>query len=446
MMMNSLFSKLKYRSESIDSAVFEPVDVNDESLYSDLNSLTNTAELSFSLVATDEFGDEISFPVLTILELPKLSRVMFVKKKINGVAFFFSPTGFLSCALIAEISQFGEVYIFEQDVSFSSLLCDFKSWNFPEPLHASTKKLVEEVDARKIVRDTTGEVIHARHGFWIAPVIPDVKNKLYEEWLRLATFKASALLASEIWRKDGQLFLTLKGGRSLEIGYVNPGTSHSSVDLHRVHMALDWIYSQSRDAEVRHTLICQRISTQRHRSRESWLEFLLRSVACAHQSAREDYRSHIHVKTVDLLKAVTDIRKTVSEEVNKIVDRTQSLTTGLLRDLSISFTLVALRQVLMAKNFLSAGETKFLLLANIFWLIVSVCLSGYQNKLYFRSQIKFRYNWSKRVIGLISADEFSALSRKPFKDSIKAYKNIKNLVNFIYACLVMILLFMVFFK
>jgi hypothetical protein len=109
MMMNNLFSKLKFRSESIDSAVFEPMDVSDESLHSDLNSLAATAELSFSLVATDEIGDEISFPVHTTLELPKLSRVMFVKKKIKGVAFFFSPSGFLSCASISEVSQFGEI-------------------------------------------------------------------------------------------------------------------------------------------------------------------------------------------------------------------------------------------------------------------------------------------------------------------------------------------------
>jgi len=444
--MSDLFSKLKYRNESLDSAVFELVDADDESVFSDLNSLASESDLCFSLVATDAFGDEVCFPVSEFLERPKLSRVKFVKHRLDGISFFFSAEGFLSCATIFEISESREIYINEHGVAFSSLLCDFKSWNFPEVLQASAKKNVEEVDARKMVRDTTGEVVHARHGFWIAPVIPGVKVKLYEDWLALATFKAAPLLASEVWRKEGGVFLTVKGGKSLEVGYVNSNNSYNSDDFHRVHLALDWIYNQSRDAEVRHALICQRLSNERYRNRESWLSFLLRSVVCSHQSAREDYRSHIHIKTVDLLKAVTEIRKTVSEEVNKIVDRTQSLTTGLLRDLSISFTLVALRQVLLAKNFLSPGDTKFLLLANILWLVVSVSLSGFQNKLYFRSQIKFRYNWSKRVIGLISAEEFSALSRKPFKDSIEAYKKIRHLVNMIYAVLVMCLLFMVFFR
>ncbi|MEW9048158.1 MAG: hypothetical protein AB2387_13905 [Stutzerimonas stutzeri] len=438
--MNEIFSRLLFESESLDTAFYRPVNPHDTTLVQDLNTLATLEGTEFSIQINDAFDEKLSLPARLDPLNFNIEIVSFVKHKSPDTKYFFSTQGLLKNLGASGILEAKNIYIFGDFDEFETLTCKFKKWDPYKPTKTQEENNTFNLDARKIVSDFTGMQISPNHLFWVTNEIPSIPRGFVSDWLEFATGRASILLLSEISTSNGRITYTLKGNKNLEFhpnekSFDLPHSSHI-----KIHSALYWIFETAREAETRHTLLCQRLANNDPRKSETWGEFIARTISPAVLAAKEDYKNHLLIKTGDLLKSITDIRKTVADETNKLIEKTNNLTSNLLRDASIAFVVAALRQTLIAKDLLNKESASFLLLATAAWLVISICLTGYQNKLFINSQIRFRRNWSKGLNSLIPDSELAKISKRPLKDAIKNYRKIKNIIDFIYALLVLVIL------
>lgn len=437
--MIKILSRLFFVSESLDTAFYRPKDRTDETLSSDLNTLANSG-IDFSIQISDAFDEKISLPTPDSHLNFEVELIAFNKSRTFENIYFFTKQGFLKNLESSEISKSLNIFIHEDFSEFSTLTCRFRKWDFDSDEAQEHEKNIETADPRKIVKDYTGAQVTSNQLFWVTPTEPDTPDDLFSNWLDIASPKAALLLASEISSTDGVQYHTIKGSKTLNIPNEVEFTSITRDTHSIIHEALCWVFETSRETEVRHTLLSQRLSNNDLKQSESWTKFISRVLRPSLSSAREDYRSHLLVKTGELLKAITDIRKTVSDETSKIIDKTSALTSSLLRDASITFIIAALRQTLIAKNIITKESTHFLLIATAAWLATSILLTGYQNKMFIRSQIRFRRNWSKGLSALISESELKKISRRPIREAIESYGRIKKVIDFIYAILIFVIL------
>lgn len=437
--MSDILIGFKYRSESLESAILDVVD--EQTALREANHLATSLGNSFEIIGFDSFEEKFKFPFTADSEAANIKKVQIIKPSPEGTGYFFTAEGFAKNSGTVSLSKLKEIFIYCNFHEFSSLTCVFKKLELPtKKTTTSNPEQNQNIDPRGIIRDTTGKTILSSQCFWISHTPPIATSEVYESWINEATFKASVLLASELWEENEKVItIHIKGNKTLKIPLSKTPPKQTD-SLLRIQSAIEWVYNNPRDVEIRHTLLCQRIANEDFSSSDDWITFISNSIKSALSYAKEDYKNHIHIKTGEILKAITEIRKTVAEEVNKITEKTQSLSNNLLRDASISITLITIRQTLIIKGTLPNTETKFILIINIFWLIVSFWLTLYQNKLNFISQIKFRYNWSRRLTNLISTPEFNKLSKKPYKDAIKSYKKIKTVASAIYTTIIIALL------
>lgn len=440
--MNDLLLRLEFKNESLDAAIYKPIDSRDLMLIDELNSISGIENLGFNIEVIDVFGETFRPP----LSLDSIETVCFRKIKIPETSFFFSQEGLIKNLDSGDIARSSQIYLAGSFKEFKTLSCDFRSWDFFLPETEQRQDGAERVDARKFVRDFGGRLIHQEHLFWIKPFTSEPLDCFSEKWLEIATPKAAILLFSEVVERDGDLLLVIKGNKNLEFVYTPTHNKISLDQCQAIHKALNWVFEAPREAEIKHTLLFQRLSGEEVKSNDDWFSFLSRASSAALNSAKDDYKNHINIKTGDLLKAVTDIRKTVSDETNKIIEKSQGLTSGLLRDMSITIMIAGLRQTLISKNILTAEAAAFLVMATISWLTVNSYLTGYQNKLFIRSQIRFRRNWSKGLSSLITPGELNKISKRPFREAVKSYKSIRTRVNYIYAVMILLLVYVLLFK
>lgn len=442
--MIEILSRLSFVSESLDTAFYRPKDQRDVSLSSDLNILANGG-FNFSIEISDEFNEKITLPTPDGQLNIDIDFIAFHKSTGLEDKYFFTKQGLIKNLASSEISKSRNIFIYEDFTEFSTLTCRFRKWTLDVGEAKEHEKHLELVDPRKIIKDYTGAQVTSNHLFWVTPSEPDTPDDLFSKWLDIATPKASLLLASEISSTDGTQYHTIKGSKTLSIPNDVESTSITRDSQSSIHEAMYWIFETSRETEVRHTLLSQRLSNNDLKQSESWNKYLSRVLKPSLSNAREDYKSHLLVKTGELLKAITDIRKTVSDETNKIVDKTSALTSSLLRDASITFVIAALRQTLVSKNLITKESAYFLLIATAAWLATSILLTGYQNKIFIRTQIRFRRNWSKGLSLLISENELKKISKRPIKEAIENYGRIKKVIDFIYAVLILIIVCLLVF-
>ncbi|MDN4144035.1 hypothetical protein QYE80_03495 [Pseudomonas tohonis] len=443
--MIEIFSRLSFESESLDAAFYRPRDPADVSLASKLNNLAAQGEFNFSFQISDEFDERIELPTLDDLSNFKIELVAFNKARTKENKYFFSIQGFLKNLGSSEIAESKNIYIHENFSEFRTLTCNLQKWDLLKKNAQEDRKSIDLANPRKIIKDYTGSQINPNHLFWITPCDSDISDDLFAKWLDIATPRASMLLVSEISTTDTNKYYSIKGSKTLEFLHDNQTIAISRDEHYSIHDALHWIFETSREAEIRHTLLCQRLSHNDPKKNENWIRYISRTIKPALSNSREDYKNHLLVKTGELLKAITDIRKTVSDETNKIVDKTSALTSSLLRDASITFMIATLRQTLIAKNIITRESASFLLIATVAWLAISILLTGYQNKIFIHTLIRFRRSWSKGLSSLVPESELKKISRRPIREAIANYGRIKKIIDLIYATLILIIVSILLF-
>ncbi|MEE4087051.1 hypothetical protein [Pseudomonas viridiflava] len=341
-----------------------------------------------------------------------------------GSAVFFSVDGLCQGLKDNLVQRCVTIYLTQAFSEFSSWSCCFKPWCIEE---VSYKEKTLS-DPRNFIRDSTGGGLVEHLKFWILLKKPATEGLLYKAWQDVASPKSSLIFCSEIWKKDTTLNLIFSGTQKLEIEYSEQGTE-KTFDHNTVASCANWILEVERETDIRHNFFSSRIAREYVRKSDRWPDLFNRVAARALDNAKNDYKAHIHSKSSETLKAISELRKTTAEESSKIIDRTHALAATLFRDIAIAIGTISIK-IIISKD--SQTESLYLLIFSAFWLAASLTITLRSNRSYIIALTKSRYLWSRKVNSIIPMSEFKELSKRPFKDAVSAYNNARTQATFIY--------------
>ncbi len=266
---------------------------------------------------------------------------------------------------------------------------------------------LEQVSPTRIVRYREKNLCPDSVSSWLLKDYSNSDQLFLSEFMPLFLDKLSRSLASEIWLEKGTLFFELQGPkrRKIEGGSVN--TLENINKLYPVVAdATRWVYIDGVEADVKHNLIVAELS--REWSDYNWYNGLDNLLFHAFENARTAYNMHVHETSNDALKMMSDLRKSVREDMQSMSTFISKILSSLWRDVAIFVGFLIL------KNQKLNGSKIFVIIV-LFYMMCSAILS---TMIFWRSissvkKYKEKFRW--RLYGFLSDDDFNNLYSTPIK-------------------------------
>lgn len=286
---------------------------------------------------------------------------------------------------------------------FETLAVRYGCWGDEEEFHPT----IASPDPRKVVRPI-GAV----------PKLPDdldrwrlttdgafsrPSDRAFTIWQAKATVRLAACLSNEIEQSGLLLF------RGPPTTRFRPTTSSNVArepfeDLQR---AIAWVYESDRELENRHALLAAEIA--RASVRDGDLTDLCLVAGASIEGARIAYNFGVTQQSRDTLKALSDLRKAVSDETTKLADTTRTLAAAIASAVFGNIGLIVARLTLPPSSFyvpLAAvvlGIVLALYVATVIW-------SGTH---FLRLQRDLRSAWRSKLYRFLTDLEYKEMVDRP---------------------------------
>ncbi len=159
-------------------------------------------------------------------------------------------------------------------------------------------------------------------------------------WKEISIQMTAKALPNELYMDGESQKIAIAGQptRKLNLGKTPPSGSLFS-DLQE---ATSWIYLEGEDIEVRHTFLSSELAREWPADTD-FFDALPTKLNIALDSARLLYKAHLRSGSKDTLKSLSDLRKTLSEEVQKLLQQSRELAGSVWRDVAIAIGVLAIR-------------------------------------------------------------------------------------------------------
>ena len=394
-----------------------------------------------TLAALDSFDNPIDLTAVQIDELTDEIRLHLRKTQREGAAYLFFSS---SLPVLLEDQLRSEdtlvVFVAEEFAPFKTVSCGFFPWNVANPVLPA--KITSSIDPRRYSRDLTGTgAVPRTIGFYLLDQPPAKESDVFRTWANTASPYLALTLVNEVWRNDNKLTVSLNGPRTKKIPL---GTAPQD-DLKlfsSLQRACEWVYSNPREVEIRHTLLTNELAREWPEASSFFDQFTNR-IPQALDSATTAYRAHIRDGSKETLKTLSDLRKTLSDEVSKVSAQTRELIGTLWKDFAIAATALLSRIALVFADKQKAADSvpmKIILVGAAVFCVVNLAVTLRANARFMRIGEKSRSVWKQKLYGFLPDEDLRTLADTPIEESIEAYNQAKRVVVATYSLVTIALL------
>lgn len=242
--------------------------------------------------------------------------------------------------------------------------------------------------------------------------VPDLENATVGVWANAAATFLIRALSNEIdeatgglrFRGPPRVRLSAPDGEVLAVLESN--------GFEALQSAARWAFDNVRDAEVKQSLLAMEIARAavgRDRPSEAFRDV----IDGAFESAKIAYQLSLADISRDSLKALSELRKAIGEEVGKVSDTTRQIVTSAVGSVAVSAGMVAAR--------ITANVNEGLLLAVSLVAFGYVCVTAYSGYQYLEIQKELRSNWRNRLYNFIADSEYQKMVQQPMSKASKSY-------------------------
>jgi hypothetical protein len=226
-------------------------------------------------------------------------------------------------------------------------------------------------------------------------------------------------LPNELYMEGGKERVSLAGQppRRLELGEFS-----TDVPFGALQQAAAWVYLEGTDVEVRHTFLSAELAREWPANR-SFVDGLKGKLESSFDSARLLYKAHLRAGSKDTLKALADLRKTLADDVQKLVQQARDLSSAVWRDVAVAIGVMAVRFGLDAAKTVPSSfafSTIYLLVAGYF--IASFWLTTSINRRFLASLEQSRAAWRTKLYAFLDDDDYRELAETPLSGAIEDYR------------------------
>ncbi|MBN8648894.1 MAG: hypothetical protein J0L55_13145 [Caulobacterales bacterium] len=289
--------------------------------------------------------------------------------------------------------------------TFATFGCSYSSWNEISTIN----KKNQSKSPRLLVRDLSEpRLVPKNLDYW---VITDKSNLNFDdvgfkEWAFVATKNLIVSISTEVDAENKRI--TFKGAQRLITDINNFESSICEVigkdEFFNLQDCVNWVYENERESDLRHQLIASEFSLCAQTS--SGIAALIKeNTLSVLDAARIAYQIHVSEITKDTIKTLTDLRKSVTDEMAKTNDIMRQFTGGLAGAITVCLGLI------LAKSTNNTPAIITIVVSIVaFTYVLILFLSGLQ---YVLLQRKLRKNWQPRLYRFLPEVEFNEIVIKP---------------------------------
>jgi hypothetical protein len=372
--------------------------------------------------AIDALGDEV--PIAQLATAEGELRLSFGKAPSASTFYFLTPRGLTVLLDDKDKAARARRVLVAQDFApFATVSCTFEPWA-EMVADAPARDDANMPVPRRIVRDQLA-IVPLSVGPLLLVEAPEAGSDVYDTWRAAACPQLLICLCDEVWRQDGAIHVTLMGPRRRKLL-----AALDSIDLGQgmawISEGADWVYNSGRDAETRHTLFVYELARE-WPGETPFAEGFAERAAGALDAARTAFRMHVRDASKETLKSLQDLRKTLADDVTRVVTQTRELTGTLWRDLLVVVAAVLGRFTLLSTPEASeAGFADALLYGLGAYLLVSVAMTLTANARFMTIYRDAQSQWRTKLYGFVDPADFETLATEPLGKAEATYRAIRN--------------------
>ncbi|UJQ94137.1 hypothetical protein [Mariluticola halotolerans] len=407
-------------NEGVDSIVLSELSAADATevaeLIADAGLTWNGENAADGSVASGEEFDSALEPYRFTVDKPAMEQV----------AVLFTLVG-LGQWLERDLPSIGWKHI-QTKQPFNTLARRFLTWDDKSQPKAQE---IRRPEPRNLVRESGDPSVPSRIDPWLLDIplsLMPLGDPVFDEWARYSIQVARRCLASEILA-DGTIVYA--GPPKMKVdGKVDLQVSKDL--LFQFQRALRWVYETEHQSEIRHSLLGAELS--RHSLAGDITAATLESSI---EGAKIAYRLSLSDLSKDSLKAIADVRKAVTEEINKTADTARQLTTAVAGAVFLGLGVVAAR--------VTSNAPPAILIALSFVLAAYIGAIIFASAHYMRLQEDLRSDWKQRYFSFLGVKDYEKLVTAPLAAAKKGFVIVSYIAGFISAAMVIGVIILVMF-
>lgn len=332
------------------------------------------------------------------------------------------------------------------NTGFETRAFSVEPWvNVPFAVDLQDQKRINDTGPRRQVRCQTPDLMAPiRIEPWILVGSAPDNCQAIIIWQKVSAQMIAKSLPNELYKESDVPKVGLYGQppRRLDFG----SFELNEILFKALQEAAAWLYLEGDDVEVRHTFL----SAELARAWTPGISFcagLSSRLSGALDSARLVYKAHLRAGSKDIIKALADLRKTLSDEVQKLLQQSRDLSGAVWRDVAIAIGVLGIR---IAMDSVKASSTTFGFAIIYFLVAVYICVSY---RISIATNNKFldivetaRKSWRTKLYAFLDDDDYQTLADKPLTDAVTAYRNTQTRTTIVVVVVSFLLLIGVLFE
>lgn len=247
-------------------------------------------------------------------------------------------------------------------------------------------------------------------------------------WRDMAADALRRSLVNEIYDVDGATRVVLAGSptRRLDLGGA-PATAPTFAELQQTAR---WVFVEGQDVELRHTLLTGELARE-WRDEQPFAVGLTDRLPVALESAGLAYRAHVQQGSRETIKSLSDLRKTLADEIGKVTQQTRDLSSGLWRDVAVAIVTVAFRLSMDATKSTATPVYAVVLMLVAAYIVVSQVVTVKSSRAFLKVAADARSQWRQKGYAYLSNVEFDALAGTPLAEARRIYDRVEAAANWV---------------
>ena len=393
-----------------------------------------------SVSAIDALGDQVDLASAVAELCGQELRIQISKVSSPTTVFCLTTDGVSVVFADYEVSSsVRQVWVACEFDRFKTESCRVDPWTDDASEVSAAEEESRVPDPRRLVKDFVGGSVPKSIFPYLITSDEPAPSKVFDNWKNLAVVRLLHSLVNEVISKDGEE-VVITGTRPRKIGS-NLKAPYSDELFKAATEAAKWVYASGSDVDTRFALFTYELSREWPDTLTFKDGFAARGEH-ALEAAKTAFLAHVQETSKDTLKSLGDLRKTLTEEVTKVVSQTRDVLGTMWRDFMIAATVFLGRVVLLGsdKPLSNPGPLRALLSGAAILLIFSIFLSLRTNAKFMSISDASRSEWRRKLYGFMSDDDFKKLSDIPLADSTREYKRVVCWVAAAYVAVIACLL------
>ena len=343
----------------------------------------------------------------------------------DGALHLFAPEGWRS-ALLDDgwVSQIGAVRLAFLGGPFATRAFPVGFWA-ARPEGAEVPAATGEGTPRRQVRSHSPDLMApTRVEPWLASSRPDAPDAAWSSWVAASCGALARCLPSELFRDGGvdRVALAGRSTRRVDLGQADV----TGATFEALQAAVAWVCVEGTDIEVRHTFLASELAREWPVT-VPFASGLAARLPPALESARLLYKAHLRAGSKGTIKALADLRKTLADEVGKVMVQAKDLAGGVWRDVAVAIGVLAVRFGLEAAKADAAAPSFSAVFALVgVYVAASYSVGVSLNRRFLRSAEASRSTWRSKLYGFLDDDDYRTLAETPVREAVDAYRAVER--------------------